>query len=854
MGLCFIGRSSLNGRRHAIGAGHRRAALQGSVTGKSGTVLGLGALHMKRLKDRIDGLPLILCGPILRRTQPDSVTVWLALRKAREVSLEIFAIDGAGERSTAATLVGQAETIALGDNLHIVAVTASGGSLEWGQCYGYDLNFGPALGVMAMDDNAGLFGNLFTHADGADNEGRTGIYANDEGEALKALTFPDGPKWPSFVLPPDVGRADGAHPLDRLRVCHGSCRKPHGEGFDALPTMDLILEKSLKPDAGHLRPHMLFLTGDQIYADDVADALLALLSDAGEVLLGWPEAETLPGKEKSPGPGHRAAFGEAIGLTSMKKDKPEYGKSHLLYFAEYAAMYLFAWSDVLWPDKLDYPWSEVIISGSTFDLETERLQQFQRTLPKVRRALANVPVYMIFDDHEITDDWNLTLRWVSCVLDQDNPAGRRVIMNGLLAYAIFQAWGNTPWLFEEGGAGRRLLDAATRWRGKADGDEAEIIHRLNIPTYQGQKLVGGDAPAPIMRWHYSIQTPNFLCLVLDTRTMRGFPGGLDDRPELLNDQGFALQIDQAPLPPEDGITVVVATTNVFSEPLTELGVEALSKFHQLKFDPEAAAVDPDLGDAWAAQSPAYERLLARLADRAPDTTEPRRKTRIVIATGDIHYGFAVRSQYWGEHPYRAPLDKARSLKPVDAVFAQFTASSFRNEIGKTRTLHERAFLTIKSKQLLSSLMSSSWVGWQSFERGGVRATPLTLQADDKFLKDDRAPDWRYRIDYIKDDLVNFLQGIRANNPNPSPSQIKALAQEHRKYAEKGAGRIVVGRNNIGDIRFHWGDGDDKAAFQHLWWLMTPDTEPAGLTKYKIPLGINENGFPKPPYPGEEAEK
>ncbi len=41
-----------------------------------------------RLQDRIDSLPLVLAGPMLRKTTPTSVTVWLALRDAATVTLE----------------------------------------------------------------------------------------------------------------------------------------------------------------------------------------------------------------------------------------------------------------------------------------------------------------------------------------------------------------------------------------------------------------------------------------------------------------------------------------------------------------------------------------------------------------------------------------------------------------------------------------------------------------------------------------------------------------------------------------------------------------------------------------------
>jgi len=60
----------------------------------------------------------------------------------------------------------------------------------------------------------------------------------------------------------------------------------------------------------------------------------------------------------------------------------------------------------------------------------------------VRRALANVPTYMIFDDHDVTDDWNLTARWRDRV--RASPAGRRIVANALAAYWAFQGWGNDP--------------------------------------------------------------------------------------------------------------------------------------------------------------------------------------------------------------------------------------------------------------------------------------------------------------------------------------------------------------------------------------------------------------------------
>src|SRR5215510_16102647 len=43
------------------------------------------------------------------------------------------------------------------------------------------------------------------------------------------------------------------------------------------------------------------------------------------------------------------------------------------------------------------------------------------------------------------------------------PLGRRIVRNGLLSYAIFQAWGNTPDRFAPGQPGDDLLTAARGW-------------------------------------------------------------------------------------------------------------------------------------------------------------------------------------------------------------------------------------------------------------------------------------------------------------------------------------------------------------------------------------------------------
>ena len=53
-----------------------------------------------------------------------------------------------------------------------------------------------------------------------------------------------------------------------LNLLYGSCRKLHGKGEDCLALADEIIASSVEDL--NKRPSALFLTGDQIYADDVA--------------------------------------------------------------------------------------------------------------------------------------------------------------------------------------------------------------------------------------------------------------------------------------------------------------------------------------------------------------------------------------------------------------------------------------------------------------------------------------------------------------------------------------------------------------------------------------------------------
>ena len=86
---------------------------------------------------------------------------------------------------------------------------------------------------------------------------------------------------PTFFL---QGQTDNNKPLN---ILHDSCRKLRGKGEDCLAIADRLIAASVKNL--NKRPSVLFLTSDQIYADDAAGPLIQHLTEFGTHLLGWEE-------------------------------------------------------------------------------------------------------------------------------------------------------------------------------------------------------------------------------------------------------------------------------------------------------------------------------------------------------------------------------------------------------------------------------------------------------------------------------------------------------------------------------------------------------------------------------------
>lgn len=851
------------------------------------------------LVERFSSLPLILAGPMLRRTEPRAVTVWLALKASCRVILRIYGRNAGGK--LVQRFEGMRQTVRLGDNLHIVAVTARTTNeqeqLAWGELYYYNIFFQPD--TTAESHVPEEFADLDT----------PGILTIDPSSAdpLHRLVYPGHPL-PGFVLPPED--------LNQVKLLHGSCRKPHGVGKEMLSAIDTMLESANGNPVD--RPQQLFMTGDQIYADDVAASLLFALIDAGNILFEGNKEEVLPlvqipARMLAPGERREVVINKAMFTTST----PE---SQLLAFAEYAAMYLFAWSDVLWPDDLPgagdiwhmYPdvqprpekqkKVEIIFAD-----HMERLRAFRSTLPQVRRALANIATYTICDDHDVTDDWYLDGAWCRRVLA--SPLGRRVVRNALVTYALFQAWGNTPDQFDQPN-GNALLEAIDTDRGDEPNQQEDTIAEIiGLPlSFEGSGELAHSARA--LRWYYTYSAPRYQLIVMDTRTQRlyrspsEFPGLL--APDAIERQIVAAERKDAE------VTIIISAAPV-------LGVgfmEAVQFWSRLRIR-DNYAYDRE---AWNLEWGTFQSFLCAVSALK----------RVVFLSGDVHYAFAASLEYW---------DHASS---ATAKIVDYTSSPLRNEgsssqmaalavgypylyhlLRRTRmpTLDLFAWDVAVGKRhilkkMLSIIRSRTLLFWWSIPRFlDALRTPYEIVLPAKNWPEgafnDTPPDRSYRLRYIPDSMnplnAKDLALDQGQRPRMSFARLtsrmrriairaiafveRRLGMTRRKLARRSlaaeqapkllpmgthhvvresikgasiverklekrknrltetlfhreewlskwkAGVHIIGYANIGEICFRWTPGE-RTVLQNLWWWHPDNSEcPTLASEYSDTLEL-----------------
>jgi hypothetical protein len=374
-----------------------------------------------------------------------------------------------------------------------------------------------------------------------------------------------------------------------------------------------------EPDVSK-RPALLMMSGDQVYADDVAGPMLraihALIERLGlfdEHLEGAVVSDSAKLYEHSASYYHRADLLPALQSNETLRErffggvrKPIFTSSsadnHLVTFAEVMAMYLLVWSPTPWTLIAPKPPKLIPERRERYALEQTRIDGFKAGLGGVARAFAHLPCLMIFDDHDITDDWNLSAQWEETAYG--HPFSKRIIGNALIAYMLCQGWGNNPDAFGGVLEKTRLL-SATGHDHYLDSDVQDALID-ELLTFQ--------------HWHYVLPTSPAL-VVLDTRTRRWRSEMTLKQPSGLLDWEALSELQQELL--DHPSAIIVSPAPIFGVKLIETVQRVFSWFgYPLLVDAEN----------WMAHRGAAQVILNIFR-------HSRTPGNYVVLSGDVHYSF-----------------------------------------------------------------------------------------------------------------------------------------------------------------------------------------------------------------------
>ncbi|RZU49778.1 PhoD-like phosphatase [Krasilnikovia cinnamomea] len=300
--------------------------------------------------------------------------------------------------------------------------------------------------------------------------------------------------------------------------------------------------------------------------------------------------------------------------------------------------------------------------------------------PEVRWLLATVPSVMIFDDHEIIDDWNTSAAWRRDMSAQ--PWWRERITAGLASYWVYQHLGNL--------APDELATDPLFARVTAAGDATELLREFGrtvddpgaasppgpagrepsadlpdrggrVPAVGGGALEpGGGAPVPgdevprAYRWSFALDLGRTRLVVLDNRCSRVLTPG---RRAMLPADEWSWFVDQAH---GDYDHLVVGSSLPWLMPPAIHHAEAWSE----KVADSRGARRAALGERvrrvfdlehWAAFGRSFDalaELFRRLGEGGPQAPGHRRgagdayaaPASISVLSGDVHHSYVARAE------------------------------------------------------------------------------------------------------------------------------------------------------------------------------------------------------------------
>lgn len=272
---------------------------------------------------------------------------------------------------------------------------------------------------------------------------------------------------------------------------------------------------------------------------------------------------------------------------------------------------------------------------------------------EVRWLLSTVPSCMIFDDHDVIDDWNTSAAWVDDMRATD--WWRERILSGLMSYWVYQHLGNLS---------PAALAADPLYAAVRDASDATDLVRDFARRADGE-------PASA-RWSYRRDFGRVRLLMVDSRAARVLK---EDERSMLAPGEAAWVREQALDAPGSYDHLLVGTSLPWLLPHlvhdAEVWNAALCRGERgprwARFG-EKVRRAADL-EHWAAFPESFADLTGLLAEVG---TGPQAPASVLVLSGDVHHAYVAETRWPGDAP--------------DARVLQLTCSPVHNSIPRSMRL------------------------------------------------------------------------------------------------------------------------------------------------------------------------
>jgi phosphodiesterase/alkaline phosphatase D-like protein len=263
--------------------------------------------------------------------------------------------------------------------------------------------------------------------------------------------------------------------------------------------------------------------------------------------------------------------------------------------------------------------------------------------PLARWLMSTVPTSMIFDDHDVRDDWNTSQTWRDQMARTSWWDKRE--RGALASYWIYQHIGNlSPADLARDELYQRVVSA--------EGDVGELLHDFAEKARQELDGVKGT------RWSYRRDFGNVRLLVIDTRSGRILAGGARS---MVSDAEFDWIEENAN---GDFDHLLIGSSLPWMLPHAISHIQSMNEVacRRPGWRGRLAEKVRQSGDLehWSSFRASSDRL-ARLVKRIAQTET----ATVSVLSGDVHHGYAARVEF---------------SEPVKAVVYQLVCSPLRNKL------------------------------------------------------------------------------------------------------------------------------------------------------------------------------